>query len=123
MTNIRITGITPEQGRSFSLNFTLNNMGNARANNTKLNISLPTGWSASPSEFIYGIVLKNTSKSNETIISIPAGTLPGTYKVNLTVYWDNLDATSNSNKTTVSVEVVSRFSWAQTPASITKEVV
>ncbi|MBI5698432.1 MAG: hypothetical protein HZC29_08165, partial [Thaumarchaeota archaeon] len=123
-TSVELRGITSTAGESFALNIIIPNSGNARSNNTQLDIEVPTGWTASPNQFIYGIVFKNTSNTtNVTTITAPAGTLPGSFTVKLNVSWTNIDGSNRSNATNVNVEVISAFSWTQAPAAITKEVI
>jgi len=110
ITDVPVNGITLDNEESFGINITLNNTGYARAFDANVTVIVPENisygnWSAVPYFFTYGLMLGGSIKSNETEITVPAGTPPGQYLVNFTPEWINLDGTINSSLTSITVNV------------------
>src|SRR3989344_5607334 len=122
-TSVTVNNVTLTQSDSFGLNITMNNTGNARALNATTVINVPSGWSATPSVLSSGTILKVSSTPNITTITVPAGTAQGTYYVTANSSWSNHDGLNLTNSTTITVSVVSRFNWQQSPSDMTKETV
>jgi hypothetical protein len=105
-TLLNATEITIESGQSFAINFSVNNVGGSRANNTNVSISYPTNITVSPNYFELGQILKNNSKYNLTTITVVNSTMPGIFVVNLTVNWTNLNNTINSSTFNITMNVI-----------------
>ncbi|MEM5855437.1 MAG: hypothetical protein QW472_03945, partial [Candidatus Aenigmatarchaeota archaeon] len=97
--------ITIYSGQSFQINITLNNTGGSRAMDVNLTIATSENVSSEPSLLYYGLMLKHSSKSNTTIISVAANTTPGFYHANLTANWTNLNGTLGTNNSTLEINV------------------
>ncbi|MEM5879066.1 MAG: DUF87 domain-containing protein [Candidatus Aenigmatarchaeota archaeon] len=96
--------VTIEYGQNFTVNITLNNTGGSRAFDSNLTIESESIIS-DPSFFDFGTILKFNSKSSVTSISVPSGTQPGIYEVNLTARWKNLNQTYNTSSSQILVNV------------------
>jgi len=106
MTSVNISNITIYAGNGFAVNFTVYPQ-DARAFNITANIVAPQNWTANPSYFNVGSILKYSSGYNQSAISVPNMTLPGTYLLNITANWTNLDNSSGYNLTSIQVNVLS----------------
>ncbi|NIO44774.1 MAG: DUF87 domain-containing protein, partial [Candidatus Aenigmarchaeota archaeon] len=104
-TLLNATNITIDSGQSFAINFSVDNIGGSRANNTNLSITYPNNITVSYDYFYLGEVLKNTSVYNQTTITVVNSTAPGIYIVNLTVNWTNLNNTFNSSIFNITINV------------------
>ncbi len=99
-----VTLYSPE---SFIFNITLGNDGNSSAYSTNITLSLPSGWSSSPSNATCGNIQISGSCLTTFNITIPANTTPKSYYINVSANWTNLDATASGNSTNLSVTVTS----------------
>ncbi len=104
-TLLNATQIRIDSGQGFAINFSVNNIGASRANNTNVSISYPSNITVSYDYFDFGEVLKNTSEYNITTITVENATAPGIYVVNLTVSWTNLNNTFNSSLFNITINV------------------
>jgi len=100
-----ITGVTAYESRNATVLFTINNTGHARGFYVNVTFGLPENWTATPDVFYYGTVLRGTSISNTTVITVPAGTSDGNYTVNLTVTWTNINGSVWNDTTTIIFEI------------------
>jgi len=104
---VYVYNVTLDQGSSFGLNFTVIDSGHARVYNASVNITTSSSMTPIQDYFFVGDMLRGESWSNETTILVSAGTPPGTYFVNITASWINLDNSTGFNYTTVNVNVTS----------------
>jgi len=106
-TLVYVNNVTLDQGSNFGLNFTVIDSGYARVYNASVNITTSSSMTPIQDYFFVGDMLRNESWSNETTILVSAGTPPGTYFVNITASWTNLDNSTGFNYTTVNINVTS----------------
>ncbi|RLE68847.1 MAG: hypothetical protein DRJ43_04885, partial [Thermoprotei archaeon] len=111
VTSINITDITQYSGKEFKINITLNNSYNSSAYFVNVTFELPSSWQAEPSLLDYGNISKNSKKWNITTIKVPAGTVPGNYKVRAIAQWMNANTSlgNSSGEITFNVEPNPRF--------------
>ncbi|MCW1309406.1 MAG: NEW3 domain-containing protein, partial [Candidatus Nanoarchaeia archaeon] len=101
--------ITQYDGNITNLNITVRNTGMATAYNTVVSLQAPQGWTLIPTMINYGNITRNSANSTIVTITIPKGTPPGNYYVNLNLSWMN----PNNVVSTVTSNV--RFEVAQNP--------
>ncbi|RLE15252.1 hypothetical protein DRJ04_00800, partial [Candidatus Aerophobetes bacterium] len=106
ITSVSIENITMRTGEEFNFNFTLIPL-YSRVYNLSVNISAPEGWKINRTYFTFGNLLKQSSRSNHTSIFVSLGTFPGTYLVNITANWTNLNGTEGYNITSIRVTILS----------------
>ncbi|MBN1896420.1 MAG: DUF87 domain-containing protein [Candidatus Aenigmarchaeota archaeon] len=79
--------------------------GYSRAYNVTANLTSPSGWSLTNSSIFYDIIYKNQSYEENVTLYVPNGTLAGNYDLNFTTSWTNMDNTSSTHNTTVTIVV------------------
>jgi uncharacterized membrane protein len=90
---------------NFTVNITLDNVGNSSAYITNLTFSLPQDWNATPPNESCGNISISLSCVKSINFTVPVNATPGDYVINITANWTNLDATSSYNSTYVNVTV------------------
>jgi len=92
---------------SFAITANATNFGNGTAYSTNITLELLSGWSANRTLDECGDLDKNNYCIKGFNITVPNGTIPGNYSINVTSNWRNPDNTISSNKTQVNVTVQS----------------
>ncbi|MBN2202775.1 MAG: DUF87 domain-containing protein [Candidatus Aenigmarchaeota archaeon] len=127
VTTINATNITQVSGQSFAINFSASNFGGSRAHEVNVSLNYSNNTSATPTYFQFGTLLKNEAEYNITTISVDSSTVPGTYYVNFTSQWVNLNNSNNTSVYSLPVNVtanpfigvsksqISEVAWAGTP--------
>jgi len=102
-----VSNITLYQNNNFSLTANATNVGNGTAYASNISLELLSGWSSDQNLKECG----NVDKLNYCIkpfnVTVPNGTSPGNYYINVTIDWRNPDDTLFSNKTEINVTVES----------------
>ncbi len=92
---------------SFVITANGSNVGNGTAYSTNISLELLSGWGANSTLEQCGDVNINSYCQRGFNITVPNGTSPGNYYINVTAVWRNPDDTTSSNKTQVNVTVQS----------------
>ncbi|RLE43151.1 hypothetical protein DRJ16_04095, partial [Candidatus Woesearchaeota archaeon] len=104
--SIDVLGITNDTGKTIQINFSVINSGDAGAYNVSVTIdNLPAGWSASPNSFTYAKIEEGTSKEEQFSLTIPAGTLAGSYSIRIKTEWENPDYSLRSSEKWITINV------------------
>ncbi|HDH44645.1 MAG TPA: DUF87 domain-containing protein [Thermococcus sp.] len=103
---IYLDNVTLTNSQEFELKFNLSNLGHSRALNLSVNLLLPPNFEPDETSFYIRELLKNSSLELSSLITALKGSLAGTYLINLSVNWTNLDGTNSSNLTSVKVEIL-----------------
>jgi len=102
-----ISNISLYRNDSFVLTANLSNIANGTAYSTNVTLELLDGWYANSSLEECGDLEKNSYCLKSFKITIPNGTSPGNYYINITAVWRNPDETISFNKTEVNVTIES----------------
>lgn len=116
-----VPGVTSTASGSFAVAGNATNVGNGTAYVLNISLELLAGWSANSTSSQCGDVLTSSFCARGFNVSVPAGTSPGLYFINMTTQWRNPDNTNSSNRTTVNVTVLSSPSVDVYEASVTGE--
>jgi uncharacterized membrane protein len=106
-TQYTANNVTLYNNETFTVNVTLENMGNSSAYRTNITLSVPQNWTSSPSNASCDDISISGSCLKSFNVTIPANTSPGSFLVNITANWTNLDNTTSFNLTSVNVTVSS----------------
>jgi hypothetical protein len=121
-TYIIVNDITIDNNYSIPLELGMNNTGYARGFNSTINLNTTENNIYFPEPSVYlGLILKNSSSSNQTTILVRNGTAPGFYNVDLLANWTNIDSSIGYNSTNITINVTSNPSLLL-PDNITKVV-
>ncbi|MFH8119582.1 MAG: NEW3 domain-containing protein [Candidatus Aenigmatarchaeota archaeon] len=102
-----VSGVSLYENDSFVIEVNASNFGNATAYSTNITLELLNGWDANITLEQCGDLEKNDYCVRGFNITVPSGTSPGNYYINITATWKNPDETISSNKTEVNVTVES----------------
>ncbi|MEM5829359.1 MAG: NEW3 domain-containing protein [Candidatus Aenigmatarchaeota archaeon] len=102
-----VSHVSLYENDSFVIEANMSNIGNATSYSTNITLELLSGWYANITLEQCGDVEKNSYCLKGFNITVPNGTLPGDYYINISASWKNPDQTISSNKTDVRVTVES----------------
>jgi uncharacterized membrane protein len=102
-----VPGVTLASSGSFVLSGNATNVGNGTAYSLNISLEILSGWSANITSSQCGDILTSGFCVRGFNVSVPAGTSPGLYIINMTTQWKNPDGTNHANKTEVNVSVLS----------------
>ena len=105
--NPSVPNITIYQSNNFSLTANATNIGNGTAYASNISLELLSGWNSDQNLKECGSIDKLNYCIKSFNITVPNGTSPGNYYINVTVDWRNPDDTLFSNKTEINVTVES----------------
>jgi len=114
-TNVSITpsitdymsyGVTQDDNESFSFHTNLTDVKNGSARYTNVSLSYNPGWYSNSSFESCGNLTKDEICTQHFSVTIPAGTSPGNYYVNITANWTNTDNSLGTNMTSLPVTVI-----------------
>ncbi len=99
--------ITQTQNQSFSLQVNLTNTGNATSFATNISLQLPSGI-ASDSVLVscYNLTVGANCTGN-FIVTVLNATAPGTYLVNASAVWEDIDVAISTNTSIINISVLS----------------
>ncbi|MFH1228912.1 MAG: NEW3 domain-containing protein [Candidatus Aenigmatarchaeota archaeon] len=102
-----ISNITLYNSSSFNIAVNATNIGNGTAYASNISLDNLNGWGADSISKGCGDIEKVSYCDKPFNITVPAGTPPGNYYINVTVDWRNPDGTPASNETQINVTVES----------------
>jgi len=120
--NPSVPNITIYQSNNFSLTANATNVGNGTAYASNISLELLSGWNSDQNLKECGNVDKLSYCIKSFNITVPNGTSPGNYYINVTVNWRNPDDTLFSNKTEINVTVESNPKVDVEEALVSSEV-
>lgn len=100
-----VSGVTLSASGSFAVAGNATNVGNGSAYANNISLELLPGWSANSTSEQCGDVLTSSFCVRGFNVTVPAGTSPAVYQMNITSSWRNPDDTAASNRTQVNVTV------------------
>ncbi|MFH0929006.1 MAG: NEW3 domain-containing protein [Candidatus Aenigmatarchaeota archaeon] len=104
---ISVTNVSLYWNDSFSITANATNVGNGTAYSSNISLQLLAGWDADYLVQDCGDVYKNENCTKAFNITVPNGTTPGSYYINVSSNWTNPDSTLGSNLTSLNVTVES----------------
>jgi uncharacterized membrane protein len=105
--NTSAAGITLYNNFTFAIIANSSNNESGIARSANITLELLSGWSANYTVQLCGDVGINSSCMSSFNITVPNNTAPGSYIINATAKWSNLDGTQNTTKAPVNVTVLS----------------
>jgi uncharacterized membrane protein len=120
--NPSVSNITIYDNETFSLTANATNIANGTAYSSNISLELLNGWSSDGNLKQCGDIEKVNYCIKYFNITVPNGTSPGNYYINVTAAWVNPDGTSDSNKTQVNVTVNSNPKIIVEENSVSSEV-
>ena len=102
-----VSGVTINNNGSFTILVNATNTENGTAYSTNITLELLSGWNANTSLAECGDIEKHSFCAKGFNVTVPNGTSPGNYYINVTATWRNPDSSIDSNKTQVNVTVES----------------
>jgi uncharacterized membrane protein len=105
--NPTVSNVTLYYNDSFSIVTNTTNVGNGTAYTTNISLELLSGWDVNTTLEECGDVEKNAYCTKAFNVTVPNGTTPGNYYINVTSTWKNPDGSITFNKTQVNVTVES----------------
>ncbi|MFH0961981.1 MAG: hypothetical protein V1820_04825, partial [archaeon] len=100
-----VNGINQSTGNYSTVQVNLTNTGLGATYDPNSTWQLPPGWSANPATLFYSNISEGGNAQNISTLTVPAGTAPANYIVNITAGWKNpnisLSGTNNSSITIV----------------------
>jgi len=103
--NVTLENITLYDNQSFATTVNVSNVGNGTAYDSNISLELLSGWNANSTIQFCGNVNKTKYCNKSFSITVPNGTVPGNYYVNVSTNWTNPDGTMGTNKTVLNVTV------------------
>ena len=118
---VYVYNVTLYDNDSFITTANVTNIGNGTAYSSNISLQLLAGWDAYFSLQECGNIAKNENCTKEFNITVPNGTSPGSYYVNVSVNWTNPDYTQAGNITTLNVTIESNPKVSITEGNVTSE--
>lgn len=104
--NPSASGVTLSASGSFEVSGNATNVGEGSAYLNNISLELLPGWSANSTFEQCGDVLTESFCIKGFNVTVPSGTSPSTYGMNITSDWRNPDDTTSTNRTQVNVTVL-----------------
>ncbi len=104
--NITALNITVFDNSTFSIKTNLTNVGNSSARYTNITYTTIPGWAMNTTIDYCGNITHNQVCSKDVSVTIPNGTAPGNYTINITSVYTNLDNTTAEQLYIFNVTVV-----------------
>ena len=120
--NVSVTNVTLYDNDSFSITANVTNIGNGTAYSSNISLSLLAGWDADQMTQSCGNINKGNNCTKAFNITVPNGTAPGVYYVNISANWTNPDSSLSGNVTMLNVTVESNPRVNLDRENITSEV-
>ena len=114
--------ITQDNSEWFEFLVNMTNIGNSSARYANMNLSIPSNWSINLTEESCGNLTRDQICSKAFNITVPNGTISGSYYVNITSNWTNNDDTVEYNQSSINVTVASNPKLNVTPGNISGNV-
>jgi uncharacterized membrane protein len=103
--NPAVSNVSLYYNDSFAITANSTNFGDGTAYSANITLELLNGWSADNTIKECGDVEKQNNCIKSFNVTVPNGTAPGNYYINVTANWRNPDGTISLNKTQVNVTV------------------
>jgi uncharacterized membrane protein len=107
ISNYTAYNITQQDNETFEFKVNATNIGNGSARFSNISLTLPTNWTSNSSLESCGNLTRNSTCSKGFNITVPNGTSPGNYLINVSTNWTNIDNTLGTNSTSINVTVAS----------------
>jgi uncharacterized membrane protein len=103
--NTTVSNITLYDNESFTIEANATNIQNGTAYQSNISLDVISGWYVDNISQECSDIEKNSFCNKNFSVTVPNGTVPGNYYLNLTVEWRNPDDTVDSNTTSINVTV------------------
>ncbi|MBI2671345.1 DUF853 family protein, partial [Candidatus Woesearchaeota archaeon] len=106
---VNISQITATRFQNLSINYTINNTGNATALNPNLSFTITSPLTIYPLSNQFGNISENSSAGLQVEFNVPAATAAGRYELTATLNWSELNLSRSFLQTTLVINVTPNY--------------